>query len=195
MGEELADEAHVAIEEIFAERGESLPARPIAPISPPAEKRSRYTLPGVVGIMLALIAAGIARAVLHTSIGFIAFGIGLVVWEIIGRSRPKPSEPSAEQIRTQAEEEGLTEIMTCAAEGNTSRIKELLVYGHKVNAKSPAGTTALMYAARNNHVECIRLLLASGADSSAISKKGFTALSLAEKFGSPEAIAALKSTT
>jgi ankyrin repeat protein len=192
MGSELADEAHTAIEEVFAERGEKLPPRPTIPISPPEEERSRYTLPVVVGFMLALIAAGVLKAVLHTSIGFIAVGIGLVVWEIISRSRTKPAEPSSEELRAQAEEEGLTEVMTCAAEGNTHRIKELLAYGHKVNAKSPSGTTALMYAARNNHVDCIQFLLANGADPSIVSKKGATALSLAQKFGSPEAIAALK---
>jgi uncharacterized protein len=192
MGSELADEAHAAIEEIFAERGERLPPRPSAPIESSEEVPSRYTLTFVVGIVLALIAAAVLRAALHTSIGFVVLGIGLVAWEALSRLRPKATTSSPEDVRAQAQEQGLTEVMTCAAEGNTHRIKELLAYGQDINAKSPAGTTALMYAARNNHVDCIQFLLASGADPSAVSKKGFNALSLAEKFGSAEAVSALK---
>lgn len=192
MGSELADDAHAAIEEIFAERCERLPPRPSAPIDLPEEKPSRYTLTFVVSIVLALITAATIRAALHTLIGFLVFGVGLVAWEILSRLRLKSAASLPEKVRAQAREKGLTEVMTCAAEGNTPRIKELLAYGYDINAKSPSGTTALMYAARNNRVDCIRFLLASGADPSAVSKKGFTALSLAEKFGDTETTAALK---
>ncbi len=131
----------------------------------------RYTLTFVVSILLVLIAAAVIKVALHTSMGFVVFGVGLLGWEILSRVRPKSTASSPDELRDQARQEGLTEVMTRAAEGNTPRIKELLTNGDDINATSPSGTTALMYAARSDRVDCVRYLLASGADPSAVQRK------------------------
>lgn len=195
LGDQLSEDAHVAIEEIFAERGEQLPPRPSAPIyipdQPLPDTKSRRSIRWVFIFVLGLLAIGVAKWAAHTWVGFLLW-IGIILYEL---SQPRSSPGRAlspEENLALARRDELTELMMCAADGNISRIKELIAYGHDVNARSHSGSTALMYAARNNRVECIHYLLASGADPAAVSDKGSTALSFATKFGHTEAETALR---
>lgn len=188
-GDELSDEAHHAIEEIFAERGERLPEKPtkpifIASIEAPVSGTGKFFKSSVL-IMLALIGMVIAKALAHTWIG-VVIAAGAVTYFVATWFRQQtrdPAEREREDNEKKVLEEGLTDIMVCAADGNLERIRELVEYGGDVNARSISGTTALMYAARNNHLAIIEFLLAAGADPNVKSDKRSTATDIARKFG------------
>lgn len=196
-GDGLSDEAHQAIEEIFTERGERLPARPktsifIANSHTSASGAGIFRSAGL--IIIALIGMGVANALAHTWIG-ILITIGVVIYFITNwfrRQNLTPAERAREDDKKKAEKEGLTEIMVCAANGNLERIRELLEYGGDVNTKSLSGTTALMYAARNNHPVIVDFLLAAGADPKLKSDKNSTAMDIAKKLGHLEIVERLE---
>ena len=188
-GEGLSDEAHHAIEEIFAEREEHIPAKPMAPIfiarSDAPESRTGKLFKSATLIILALFVMGMAKALAYTWIG-VLFTVGVVIYVVANwfrRQNLAPTEREQEDNKKKAEEDCLTEIMICAADGDLKRIRELVEYGGDVNAKSLSGTTALMYAARNNHLSIVEYLLAAGADPTFKSDKQSTALDIAKKFG------------
>ena len=197
-GDELSDEAHRAIEEIFAERGEHLPAKPQAPIfitnnEAPASGAGKFFKSAAL-ILLALFVMAIAKTLAHTWFG-VLFTVGVVIYFIVNwfrRQTLTSAEKEREDSEKKAQDEGLTEIMVCAANGNLERIRELVEYGGNVNAKSTSGTTALMYAARNNHLSIVEFLLAAGADAELKTDKKSTSIDIAKKFGHPEIAARLE---
>ena len=83
------------------------------------------------------------------------------------------------------EEEGVTELMGAAADGDTGRVVALLAApGIDVNAATGSGWTALMLAANGGHTEVVTALLAApGLDVNAANGDGDTALALAEGQG------------
>ncbi len=89
------------------------------------------------------------------------------------------------------EEEGLTELMVAAANGDANRVQQLIEAGADVNARSNSGATALIYSARNNHLTTAKALFSAGADVNATSTKGSTALSIAIRWNHSELIAYL----
>lgn len=197
-GDELSDDAHHAIEEIFTERGERLPARPktsifIADSHTPANGAGKlFSSTGL--IIITLIGMGVANALTHTWIG-VFITIGVVIFFItnwLRRQNLTPAERAREDDKNKAEKEGLTEIMVCAASGNLERIRELVEYGGDVNTKSLSGTTALMYAARNNHPAIVDFLLTAGGDPKLRSDKNSTAMDIAKKFGHLEIVERLE---
>jgi hypothetical protein len=189
LGNDLSDEAHEAIEEIFAERGERLPPRPTKPIFIPDSKRP----PSRIGrglktaalIGLVLLAHGIGKVVAHTWIGTVVTIIVViyVIFEWFRRISLTAAERYDEDSTKKAEEDDLNELMISAAEGNLVRAKELVAFGIDVNAQSISGSTALMYAARNGHLSLVEFLISSGAEINKSSNKGSTALVIARKFG------------
>lgn len=185
LGDELADEAHSAIEEIFVERGEILPLRPSTPVLIGMPKKGDATLK-FIGVLLFFIAAGfVARVVNHSwlllPVVFIYAAYYAFKW--VRKSSMSPEKREAEDVEQKAKDEALTELMVSAASGDLGRVKELVAFGADVNARSLSDTTALMYAARNNHSEVVDCLLAVGANLRAVSKKGSSAIALAERFG------------
>lgn len=197
-GDGLSNEAHQAIEEIFAERGEHLPAKPKTPIfmtsSGASESKTGKFFKSSALIILALFVMGLAQALAHTWVG-IVFTVGVVIYFVVNwfrRQKLTPAQRKQEDEEKEVEKEGLTEMMACAANGNLERLRELVEYGGDVNARSISGTTALMYAARNNHPAIVTLLLASGADPKLKSDKESTAMDIANRFGHLETAALLE---
>jgi ankyrin repeat protein len=92
-------------------------------------------------------------------------------------------EKAREDEEKKIADEGLTEMMVCAANGDLVRIRELVSYGVNVDDRSASGTTALMYAARNNHLAVVEFLLSSGADKFKKTDKNSTASDIARKHG------------
>lgn len=198
LGDELSDEAHKAIEEIFAERGEELPPRPHRPVSISVSRASTgksetyFRSAGL--ILLGLIVMGISKQLAHTWVGvLIALCLGVyALFERQRRSSLTPDERSAEKNEQLAEADGLNELMISAAGGDLVRVKELVSFGADVNARTISGTTALMYSVRNNHIPVVQFLLSASADVNATSIKASTANSIARKFGHVELAALLE---
>lgn len=198
LGDELSDEAHRAIEEIFTERGEHLPARPSRPIifadpKPPLGK-SRRALTMVVWGIIALVSTVIAHAIARTWIGLLVTVCIVVyfVFDWLRKGALTPDQRKAEEDESKAGEQGLNELMISSANGNLTRVKEIVTFGIDVNARSNSGATALMYAARNNHLPVVECLLSAGADINASSTKGSTATTIAKKSGHSELVVYLE---
>lgn len=190
-GDELSDEAHQEIEEIFADRGEHLPPRPNKPIFITASKKKsgiEELLRVSAFLAIALFVSVVAHMLAHTWIG-VVFTLVVVVYFVakwLRRKTLSSDEKAREDEERKIEEEGLTEMMVCAANADLARIRELVSYGVNVNDRTASGTTALMYAARNNNLEVVEFLLASGADKSIRTDKKSTASDIAKKHGHHE---------
>lgn len=191
FGNELSDEAHAAIEAILRERGEPVPPRPQQPIRADRNGRERpsaSTGKAVCLVLLAVTAMVVEKMFTHTWIGHV-IGLGMLLYLAVDWIRRRTLTPAEREVERQAkliEEDGLTELMRCAADGELARVKDLLNYDAPVHAKSRRGTTALMYAARNNHLEIAKALVFAGADVDIRSDANSTALSIATKFGHRE---------
>jgi Ankyrin repeats (3 copies) len=195
LGNDLADEAHRAIEEIFAERGEYLPPIPTQAIDVQRQKRVSRSWFEVGGwIFLLLFINGIAKQVAHTWVG-IVFTVGVVIYALVKwfHTKSLSKEEQAElKEQERIKDDGLYELMVVAAKGDLQRVKELLDYGADVNVVSVNGATALMYAARNNHIEIAKTLIDAGANVNVANDKKSTALSIASKQQNNEMVELLK---
>lgn len=195
LGSDLADEAHRAIEEIFAERGEYLPPIPTQAIDVQRQKRVSRSWFEVGGwIFLLLFINGIAKQVAHTWVG-IVFTVGVVIYALVKwfHTKSLSKEEQAElKEQERIKDDGLYELMVVAAKGDLQRVKELLDYGADVNVVSVNGATALMYAARNNHIEIAKTLIDAGANVNVANDKKSTALSIASKQQNNEMVELLK---
>ena len=80
------------------------------------------------------------------------------------------------------DEEGYTELMRLATDGDVEGIRSLLTSGCDIDAVDSNGATALMYAAQAACLDVIELLLASGANKKIRSKTGHTAYQYADSF-------------
>ena len=124
LGSELADAAHLAIEEIFKERGESLPPRPTKPIEA-AEiqvKRKRSGGDKFLGMVVLLLALVVIKT-LSKTFGLLILACYVPYW-IFNWFRQRgltASELAREREIEQIEKEGLTELMVCAANGDVHR--------------------------------------------------------------------------
>lgn len=190
LGSELADAAHQAIEEIFKERGETLPPKPTKPIDVVEIQRDQKRrgggdkFLGIVAIVLAMVVA----KTLSTMFGLIIL-VGYAIYWVFNWVRKRgltEEERASEHEAQQIEEEGLTELMVCAANGDVQRVNELVAYGADVDKTSLKGSTALIYAARNNQMESVKTLLTAGANVTIKTDKGDTALQIAQRFGHNE---------
>jgi uncharacterized protein len=196
-GDELSHEAHQAIEEIFVDRGEHLPPRPTKPIFITTSKKksgAEELLRVSAFLAIALFVSVAAHMLAHTWIG-VVFTLAVVIYLVAKwfRRQTLPSDKKArEDEEKKIADEGLTEMMVCAANGDLVRIRELVSYGVNVNDRSASGTTALMYAARNNQLAVVEFLLSSGADRSKKTDKNSTALDIAKKHGHYEVAAFLE---
>lgn len=74
-------------------------------------------------------------------------------------------EPTAVPTLTQAEQTAMSdELITAAARGDTTHVRELIAAGAPLNRQDANGRTAAMAATHGNHVEVVRALLEAGAD-------------------------------
>lgn len=196
-GDHLSDEAHQATEEIFLERGEDLPPRPTKPILVTSRRNSggiEELLRISAFLVIAFMVSVAAHMLAHAWIG-VVFTLAMIIYLVTKWARRKAlssDEKAREDEEKKIEDEGLTEIMVCAANGDLVRIRELVSYGVNVNDHSPSGATALMYAARNNQLVVVEFLLSSGADVTRKTEKNSTALDIAKKYGHREVAALLE---
>lgn len=188
-GSDLSDEAHEAIEMIFMERREQIPARPQAPIDIDKQEkigRANSSLLKAVGLILVgLVGIVAAKAFAHTIAGFfVGVAIGLYyLMKWLSRANLSSQEEEKLVADEKVKEDGLTELMVACANGDMRRAIDLLSYGVDVNARSRNGSTALMYAARNNQIELVKTLLSHGASIDVKNHNGSTASSLANTYG------------
>ena len=204
LGDELDDEAHRAIEHILLERGEVLAPRPTAmgaqPRLPdPSRPVNWVALLTGGGAVLAALLLGLLAGAVWGVLVLAAYGAYRAYQWFSGRMLPDNGAIDAASgqelvvaVPDPADENGLTEIMHCAASGDVKRVQQLIDAGADVNARSHQGTTALMYAARNNHMVIVASLIEAGAFANARSNKGNTAGQLARQFGHLEVAAALE---
>ncbi|GMH36841.1 hypothetical protein BSKO_04714 [Bryopsis sp. KO-2023] len=82
-------------------------------------------------------------------------------------------------------------FLTAATNGDVAIVKEEIVRGVDIEARSKSSATALINAANNNHPETVSVLADGGADVSARDEKGFTAVIGAAYFGQSEALKVL----
>lgn len=184
LGDDLADEAHKAIEEIFAERGEYLPPKPTQAIDVQRLKgvnRSWFEIGGLA--FLVLFTNAVAKQIALTWVGVI-FTFGVVIYVIVKWFHKKSlSEEELVELKEQEriKDDGLYELMVVSAKGDFVRVEELINYGADVNVVSVNGSTALMYAARNNQIDIAKKLILAGANVNAANDKKSTPLTIAEK--------------
>jgi serine/threonine protein kinase/ankyrin repeat protein len=87
-------------------------------------------------------------------------------------------EPTADRAASEADPQG-DALMLAAAQGQASRVKELLDAGAGVNAKDVDGQTPLMKAVTGGHRSLALTLVMLGADLTEQDKRGQTALMIA----------------
>ncbi len=185
LGDELDDEAHKAIEEIFAERNEHLPAIPSKRINV-SEIKNRMSRKSdiVLSVFLMLGAMIFAKIIEKTWLGVvlgIIFGMHLIYkWS---KFQLLSKEQKIDALKEkQIEDNAINELMLACADGDLSRVNELLNFGADVNKTSLDGSTALMYASRNNHLHVVRALVNAGAKIDMKNDKKSTALAIAQRF-------------
>ena len=183
MGEELAEEAHLAIESIFIERRLVLPPRPIAPVimADPANIKIKEYLRLAGSFLVFFMGVVAAKVLAQTWIAFAISACMLAYW-IYGKTTSE-SKKNTLNAAKKADAENFNELMLKSAEGDIARVKDLVNYGADLNAQSKSGYTALMLAIRNNHSEIVEILLLAGADASLLTTKGTSALDVAKKNG------------
>lgn len=194
LGDELDEAAHRAIEEIFNERGESLPPRPSKPVMVNAGAKSNGIFKMTSLLLLVLVSMVLSKMVASTWIGLLVMAavVVYIVYDWFRKRSLTPEQREVEKTKKQADDQGLSELMLASAEGNMQRVQDLLNYGVEINATSLSRSTALMYAVRNNHLNVAKALIDAGADINAKSDKKSTALSIAKKFGHSEIASYLK---
>lgn len=192
-GSELSDAAHRAIEEVFQERGEALPPRPSRPIDVHELTKSERSR-GNVWLNLVVVVLGLLVAkMLSKAIGVVLLAV-YAIYRVLRWFRERRLGEAERNQRREAREieaEGLGELMVCAANGDVSRIRELVAYGADVNATTLKDHTALMYAVRNNQLAAVEALLNLGASLTLKSDSGESALQIAQRFGHAEVAALL----
>lgn len=189
MGEELAEDAHLAIEEIFAERGAALPPRPASPIlqEDPTITKTRAFFRPTVFLIIFFLAVAATKVLAHTWIG-IAIAIGVAVYWLYEKSLTPTDGQKTRDARKKADSESFNELMLKSAEGDLTRVVDLINYGADLNQQSASGYSALMLALRNNNLEIVKVLLDAGARVSLQTVKGMTTLDVAKKFCSDETV-------
>lgn len=84
------------------------------------------------------------------------------------------------------------DLITAAAEDDTTVLKKLLASGEDPNIRGDEGITPLITAARRNNVPALKLLLAYNADLAAQNDDALTALQVARKWDKHDAVQLLE---
>jgi len=92
----------------------------------------------------------------------ISIGVASLAWNV-------QSSPLNIQL---LEEEGVTDLMRAARDGERDNLKRALREETDVNRQDALGWTALMYAAANGDPEIVKVLLGKGANVNAAEKEG-----------------------
>jgi hypothetical protein len=189
-GDMLADEWHELIELVLLERGEHVPPIPQKAILIPV-KAEKTKGDGLLFLGFALFILVVGKMVAHTFMGIFAGACVMLYFLIrqIRRGALTEEQRDEEDGERLADKDELNELMRTSANGQMSRVKELLAFrAIDVNARTPSGSTALFYAARNGHADIADLLMCAGADLSITNEKGATAADVARRFGHVEMI-------
>lgn len=184
-GDELADDWHRAIEIIYAERREYLPPKPSQPVViEPA--RSSVKGDALIAFGSLLVAVIIGKMLQESWLAW-PVGLALLVFYLgkyIRRGWLSEEQRAEEVAVEQANAQGLNELMRCAADGHSLRVRELLDFAAAdINSRCKIGATALIYAARNGHADIVDMLIGSGAHTHIVTNKGTSAAATARQFG------------
>lgn len=192
MGNELGDEAHVAIEEILSGRGIEITARPVENLMPKEDfstsafsavannQRLMAFLRLLCGLLVFVVGTVAAKILVGTAMGLVVAAISIPIWLYL-RSL------NAEKVAAEkSKAEGFSELMLASASGDTNRASTLIKASASVNSQSTSGYTALMLAVKNNHLEIAKVLVSAGADTKLKTKLGTTVSELSHKFGNAE---------
>lgn len=181
------------IEEIMESRGERAPPRPkmaIAPQSHDPIKGSQKALNFFLVACFLLVSAFVSQFLSQVSKRNLLIGwvicLLIAVFFFFRWLRERSLSPDArarEQAFKRIGENGFTELMFYAGEGNLDRVRDLLNYSAVIDAQDERGGTALMYASKNGHLEVAQFLLKSGADRRLKTTKGISAASFAKRNG------------
>lgn len=190
-GDGLVDEAHAAIEEVLTSRDESVPPRPKLAVDTQGQTQSKgqWIQSLIAGIFFMCVAAFLMQVLKGSGLvgGLLSLIIAaffLVRW--IKNRNLAPELRAKKQAFARIGEEGFTELMFYAAEGDIDRVRDLINYSGKVNAQDKKGGNALIYASKNGHIEVVKFLLMSGAKVDLRTKNGLSALDIAKKSEHPE---------
>lgn len=185
-GDGLVDDAHAAIEEVLTSRGESVPLRPKLAVDTRAQTQpnGQWIQRLIVGIFFMGIAAFLVQVLKGSGLvgGLLSLIIAvffLVRW--IKNRNLAPELRAKKQAFARIGEDGFTELMFYAAEGDIDRVRDLVNYSGKVNAQDDKGGTALIYASKNGHFEMVKFLLMSDAKVELRTKNGLSALDIAKR--------------
>lgn len=184
-GDDLPDPWYDAIQAIYAERGQVLPARPSRPIviQPVRDKKRGDALLAGVGLV---VAAVLFKMIENSWIGLV-LGVGVILYygaRFVRYTALSDAERAAQAADEEADKHGLNELMRSSADGDVQRVRELLDFrAVDINARSPAGATALVYAARNGHAGIVEMLLINGADPKLETNMKKSAASIARQAG------------
>jgi len=130
-------------------------------------------------VVESLLAAGADIYVQYQNTNALMFAQSLGHTQIA--SMLKAAQPSEKDIN----------LLSAAQEGNTTKIKDLLIDGAKINTKGPGGITPLYLAAACGHADTVRYLLSKGADINVKTHDGMPALLMAIFEGHSEVVEAL----
>jgi ankyrin repeat protein len=93
------------------------------------------------------------------------------------KEESKKEESKKEDIKMEEIKEEVSDIWTCAKEGDVNKVREILANGIDPDVVDPVhGSTALMWASQAGKLECVRELIRSGANVNIQNKNGSTAL-------------------
>lgn len=87
--------------------------------------------------------------------------------------------------------QGLTPLLSAAAQGNLDIVKMLVEYGANMKAVDPENKTSLMWAVDNQHLEVLQYLIDNGGDIEARKEDDWTPLMCAAYDGSLEIVQCL----
>jgi hypothetical protein len=187
----LVDEAHTAIEEVLASRGESFPPRPKLAVAAEGHTRPKGQQAQnlIIGILFMFLSAFLLQVLKENRLVGMLLSLTIAVFFLVRWYKDinlAPEERTRKQALKRIGEDGFTELMFCAGEGDLDRVRDLVNYGGMVNAQDDKGGTALMYASKNGHLDVVKFLLMSGAKVELRTEKGLSALDVARKSGHVE---------
>jgi ankyrin repeat protein len=134
-------------------------------------------------VFLVSVVAQVAFGTLLYPVSILVVGALLLYYQAKRRAVRASDVSDPDEFEKAADALGLDEVSRASANGDATRLADLLNYGLAVDRTDRDGADCLMYAAMNGHADCVQLLLDKGANPTLKTHKGSTAVQLAENGG------------